>query len=116
LDLQLQLIQKKQKTNKQQKPILTSFHIQSKWWCGMSMVILGALLDFLSLGFAPQTVVAAFGSFTIVLNTLIAPWMLGERQTKQEIQYTMLIFVGAVLAVANAPMTQNSYRSARYCR
>eukprot|EP00300_Choanocystis_sp_HF-7_P008271 c15823_g1_i2.p1 GENE.c15823_g1_i2~~c15823_g1_i2.p1 ORF type:complete len:200 (+),score=22.53 c15823_g1_i2:42-641(+) len=85
------------------------YYRQWKWWCAYLLVILGALFDFASLGFAPQMVVAAFGSFTLVINTWTAPLVLKETITKSELLATFLIFGGAFLAVVNAPLTRHSY-------
>eukprot|EP00298_Acanthocystis_sp_HF-20_P029257 c8137_g1_i1.p1 GENE.c8137_g1_i1~~c8137_g1_i1.p1 ORF type:complete len:424 (-),score=157.26 c8137_g1_i1:11-1282(-) len=82
---------------------------QWRWWCGMLLVILGALFDFASLGFAPQMVVAAFGSFTLIINAWTAPIMLGEHITKAEFASTLIIFFGATLTVVSSPISHDSY-------
>eukprot|EP00298_Acanthocystis_sp_HF-20_P023213 c31761_g1_i1.p1 GENE.c31761_g1_i1~~c31761_g1_i1.p1 ORF type:complete len:164 (+),score=63.14 c31761_g1_i1:40-531(+) len=72
------------------------------WWFGLSLVVLGALLDFASMGFAPQTVVAAFGAATLVINTWTAPFFLKETLTKKAFGATLMISCGAILVVVNA--------------
>ena len=54
------------------------------WWMGLLGIILGAVLDFVSLGFAPQTVVASLGSMTLVINAVVAPIALKEKLARLE--------------------------------
>eukprot|EP00301_Raphidiophrys_heterophryoidea_P026380 c9095_g1_i1.p1 GENE.c9095_g1_i1~~c9095_g1_i1.p1 ORF type:complete len:562 (+),score=114.30 c9095_g1_i1:1-1686(+) len=75
------------------------------WWIGMSGVIFGAVLDFVSLAFAPQTVVAAFGSSTLVINSWTAPFILKEELGREELGATFLITCGATIVVINASHT-----------
>ena len=51
-------------------------------------------------GMAPQTLLAPLGAMTLVWNTLIAPCMLGEALTRRALLATLLIILGATLAVA----------------
>ena len=51
---------------------------QCKWWGGLVFVIFGALCDFGSLSFAPQSVVMPVGSLTLVANIFFAHFWLGE--------------------------------------
>eukprot|EP00299_Pterocystis_sp_00344_P016119 c8074_g1_i5.p1 GENE.c8074_g1_i5~~c8074_g1_i5.p1 ORF type:complete len:376 (+),score=92.13 c8074_g1_i5:35-1162(+) len=78
------------------------------WWMGMAGVVLGAIFDFASLGFAPQTVVAAFGSATLVINSWTAPFLLGESLERIELAVTFLITCGATMVVMNASHTSKS--------
>eukprot|EP00298_Acanthocystis_sp_HF-20_P015583 c21185_g1_i1.p1 GENE.c21185_g1_i1~~c21185_g1_i1.p1 ORF type:complete len:486 (+),score=198.18 c21185_g1_i1:25-1458(+) len=79
------------------------------WWCGLGGIILGAILDFLSLGFAPQTVVASLGSTTLVINALVAPLILKEKLSRLEIVGTLTITIGAAIAVSSSSQKAQSY-------
>lgn len=79
------------------------------WWLGIFGVILGAVLDFLSLGYAPQTVVASLGSMTLVINAFIAPCALGEKLSRLELAGTFTITFGAALAVASSSQKSQEY-------
>eukprot|EP00298_Acanthocystis_sp_HF-20_P010311 c18794_g1_i3.p1 GENE.c18794_g1_i3~~c18794_g1_i3.p1 ORF type:complete len:408 (+),score=156.08 c18794_g1_i3:81-1304(+) len=84
-----------------------SFAKEPLWWFGFFLISVGALFDFLSMGFAPQTVVSAMGSMTLVINTWTAPLFLKEKLTKKVLGATVVIMCGAVLVVINA---SNSYQ------
>ena len=60
-------------------------------------VIMGALCDFASLSFAPQSVVMPVGSLTLVANVFFAHFWLGEKLGTTDIIGTSFIVGGAVL-------------------
>ena len=64
---------------------------------GASLVIIGALCDFASLSFAPQSVVMPVGSLTLVANVFFAHFWLGEQLGTTDIIGTSFIVGGAVL-------------------
>jgi magnesium transporter len=64
-------------------------------------VIMGALCDFASLSFAPQSVVMPVGSLTLVANVFFAHYWLGEDLGTTDIIGTSFIVGGAsIIAVA----------------
>lgn len=79
------------------------------WWIGLLGIILGAILDFVSLGFAPQTVVASLGSMTLVINAVVAPIALKEKLARLEKLSTMVITAGAAIAVASSSQKSQDY-------
>ncbi len=51
------------------------------WRVGLFLVMVSSFVDFAALGFAPQTVIAPLGSVTLVANLILAPLMMGEKNT-----------------------------------
>ncbi|KAI9229648.1 MAG: hypothetical protein DHS80DRAFT_7591, partial [Piptocephalis tieghemiana] len=48
--------------------------VKSKvWWLGLIVFIVGNVMNFLALRFAPQSLVAPLGSMSLVANVLLAP-------------------------------------------
>ncbi|XP_072018078.1 NIPA-like protein 2 isoform X2 [Amphiura filiformis] len=83
----------------------SSFFQQNKylksrmWWCGITLMILGEVGNFMAYGFAPASVVAPLGTTTVVANTYIAVFFLGEHFRCQDALGTAVIVVGAFLIV-----------------
>ena len=65
-------------------------------------MVLGAVGDFLALGFGAQSIVAPLGSTTLVFNIAFAPIMHSEQLTRSDLFNTFVILVGCVVAVAFA--------------
>merc|ERR1719295_2166601 len=80
-----------------------SYVCDSFWLLGLCLQILGALLDFAALGYAPQSVVAPLGSLTLVVNVVVSPCMHSEKPTYRTIIATMVIILGAAMTVAASP-------------
>ena len=88
---------------------------QCKWWLGLVFVIMGALCDFASLSFAPQSVVMPVGSLTLVANVFFAHFWLGEKLGTTDIIGTSFIVGGAVLiAVAYVVFELSSFTCVTY--
>lgn len=51
---------------------------QWRWWGGMCLVILAAILDVVSFALAPQSLVAPTGALSPVSNVVFAVFFLGE--------------------------------------
>eukprot|EP01083_Nonionella_stella_P217435 780674_1 len=77
-----------------------SYHNQPFWWLGLFLVIVGSLGDFFALGFAAQSIVAPIGSITLVANIFFGRFCLQEHLQRTDIHGTLLIIVGASLAVS----------------
>eukprot|EP01083_Nonionella_stella_P092390 258637_1 len=75
------------------------------WLSGLCMQVFGAILDFLALGFAPQSVVAPLGSLTLVVNVFLSPCMHNQKPSFQILLFTTIIIVGAATTVASSPRT-----------
>jgi len=68
-------------------------------------VVLGmscGLIDMASFSFAPQSVLAPFGSLTLIINLMLAAPLHGDAITLKDICSTLLVFGGVALCLANA--------------
>eukprot|EP00924_Labyrinthula_sp_SR-Ha-C_P001062 snap_masked-scaffold_7-processed-gene-12.1-mRNA-1 protein AED:0.28 eAED:0.31 QI:0/0/0/1/1/1/2/0/405 len=72
------------------------------WVTGLFFMALGAILDFVALGFAPQSVVAPLGSLTLVFNLYLAQFFHHEKVSSSDILATMIIITGCVVCVATS--------------
>lgn len=79
------------------------------WYAGLACMILAALGDFAALGFAPQSIIAPLGSFTLVANLAFASIMLGERLTLRDLASTILIAGGCTLAIGFSNHSEKDY-------
>ena len=75
---------------------------QLTWQCGLALVIVGSLFDFAALAFASQSLIAPLGSLTLVSNVFLAPLLLKEKLSRRDVVCTLVIVVGAALAVGCA--------------
>ena len=75
---------------------------QLTWQCGLALVIVGSLFDFAALAFASQSLIAPLGSLTLVSNVFLAPLLLKEKLSRRDVVCTLVIVVGAALAVSCA--------------
>ncbi len=83
------------------------------WRGGLFLVIFGSVADLAALIFAPQSLVAPLGSFTLVSNIIYAPLLLGEGIDKLSIGATAVIIVGSVVAVIYAPHKDVPYTTSQ---
>ena len=75
---------------------------QLTWQCGLALVIIGSIFDFAALAFASQSLIAPLGSLTLVSNVFLAPLLLKEKLSRRDVICTLVIVVGAALAVSCA--------------
>jgi drug/metabolite transporter (DMT)-like permease len=66
---------------------------------GFTLYIFGDLLHACALAWAPQSVVAPLNSVTLAANAVIAPFLLGDHLTRNDIIGTCLLLAGASLAI-----------------
>ena len=85
--------------NSKQKPYL----LDRKWIIGLVLQVIGAIMDFTALGFAPASVVAPLGSLTLVTNVFLAPLMHSEMPSTKILCSTVLIIVGTITTVIFSP-------------
>ncbi|KAH7438331.1 hypothetical protein KP509_04G010400 [Ceratopteris richardii] len=78
------------------KPII---YFQS-WWIGMVVFIFGNILNFLSFGYAAQSLLAALGSIQFISNVGFAYFVLNEKVTSRNLVATLFIVTGNVFLVA----------------
>jgi len=68
-----------------------------RWFLGLLFVLFGGCFDSMALGSAPLIDIAPLSGITILLNSLMASYFLGERIRVVEIIATLMIFCGATL-------------------
>ena len=90
-------------------PSPISYHLQSLWRLGLSLVVLGSIADFIALIFAAQSIIAPLGSLTLVSNTVLAPFLLKESVTPFDVLATVAIVIGSSLSVACADHRDRMY-------
>lgn len=79
------------------------------WTLGFVLCAVGSVLDFVAFGLAPQSLLAPLAALTLVWNMMLAPCFNKEKLTKKDIVSTLIIFVGATIAVVFASHTSPSY-------
>lgn len=72
------------------------------WWLGISLMVVGEAGNFLAYGFAPASIVSPLGVVALVVNCLIAPWMLHENFRKRDGLGVLIAIAGAVTVVLSA--------------
>lgn len=86
-----------------------SYGRQPKWACGLLMVVAGGLLDFVALGFAPQSLITPVGGFTMVANVFFAHYFLNETFGRSDAAATALIVAGVVQVALFADKSETCY-------
>lgn len=86
----------------------TSFQ-QPKWVAGLVCVVVGSIIDFLSFGLAPQSLLAPLAALSLVWNLGMASYLLGEKYTRADIYATILIFVGTGVTISYASHEEKDY-------
>ena len=79
-----------------------------QWWVGFSLVVLGAIGDFVALGFASQAMVSALGGGTTLIgNVLIAKKWNKELLFKTDLVGLGFVLLGAQTFALTTPPSQN---------
>jgi len=86
-----------------------SYVSQPKWLGGLVMVVAGGLLDFVALGFAPQSLITPVGGFTMVANIFFAHYFLDEAVNRSDAIATALIMGGVVQVALFADKNETCY-------
>lgn len=84
--------------------------ISPLWVFGLFIYILGALLNFAALQFAPQSLVGPLGSVSLITNIILAPLINKEKISKTDFIGIILIIGGCVLVVVFAGVVPQNYR------
>lgn len=79
------------------------------WILGFFVFLLGNIFNVIALQFAPQSLVAPLGSFSLVVNVIIAPMMNNEKWDYKDILGVGLIVTGSVIVVAFAGSNNHNY-------
>ncbi len=76
------------------------------WWVGILLMTVGEAGNFIAYGFAPASIVSPLGVVALVSNCVIAPFMLNERFTRQDLLGVMVAVGGAVTVVLSAKTSE----------
>eukprot|EP01083_Nonionella_stella_P197211 725215_1 len=91
------------KTSKTPKRKMTTTQLyicNPLWILGTIFQFLGSLLDFIAVGFAPQSVIAPIGSLVVVINLLFTPLFQKEIPSKQIVYTTSIVVLGSMITTA----------------
>lgn len=70
------------------------------WYTGIGIFAAGNIANFISMSFAPQSVLAALGSIQFVSNLFLAYFFLGEKLTRAMLIGTFMIVLGNIVIVS----------------
>lgn len=73
------------------------------WWGGMSLMILGEVLNFVAYAFTDAILVTPLGALSVVITTILSAIFLKERLSMVGKVACFLCIVGSVVIVMNAP-------------
>jgi len=73
------------------------------WWGGMTLMILGEILNFVAYAFTDAILVTSLGAISVVITTILSAIFLKERLSVIGKVACFLCIVGAVIIVLNAP-------------
>mmetsp|Transcript_45579 Transcript_45579/g.87156 ORF Transcript_45579/g.87156 Transcript_45579/m.87156 type:complete len:367 (-) Transcript_45579:433-1533(-) len=76
------------------------------WWAGMISMIVGEVANFAAYAFAPAVLVTPLGALSIIVSTVLAHLMLGEKLHPLGMLGCALCIVGSVVIVLHAPHEQ----------
>ena len=79
------------------------------WILGFVFIVSETVLDLVTFGFAPISILAPLSSVTLIWNVILAPFVLGERLGPLRLLATFVILCGAVLSVAFAQHATPTY-------
>ena len=69
------------------------------WYLGTFVFVAGSLLNFVSFGFAAQSLLAALGSAQFISNVFFGKVVLGEEVTRSTLLATFIIILGNAIVV-----------------
>ncbi|ROV87338.1 hypothetical protein VMCG_10695 [Cytospora schulzeri] len=73
------------------------------WWGGMTLMIVGEILNFVAYAFTDAILVTPLGALTVVVTTILSAIFLKERLSMVGKVACFLCIVGAVIIAMNAP-------------
>ncbi|KAJ2723186.1 hypothetical protein GGI07_002821 [Coemansia sp. Benny D115] len=80
------------------------------WSVGLIIFILGNVVNFVALQFAPQSLVAPLGAVSLVTNVIVAPLLNKEKISMFDVGGIALIIAGCVIVVVFSGIVQQDYR------
>lgn len=78
---------------------------------GTILFIVANIMNFVSFGFAPQSLLSSLGSLQFVSNVFFSKFLHGQKVTKHVIVSTCVIIVGVVMVMTTADRSSQSYDS-----
>lgn len=90
----------------------SSKDIHSLWYTGASSLGAGSILNFISMGFAPQSLLASLGSVQFISNVVFGKVILKETVTIRIVLGTATIISGNVITVLYSPRQEANYNKA----
>ncbi|KAJ2761623.1 hypothetical protein IWQ57_005998, partial [Coemansia nantahalensis] len=82
----------------------------SMWVLGLVIFVLGNVVDFVALQFAPQSLVAPLGAVALVTNVIVAPLLNNEKISLFDLGGIALIIAGCVIVVVFSGISQQNFR------
>ncbi|GMF27286.1 unnamed protein product [Phytophthora lilii] len=82
---------------------------QPLWVIGLLLVVGGSALDFVALGFLPQSLATPVGGSTMVANVVFASLFLKEKFTKSDAIGTALVLIGIIVVAIFAEKESACY-------
>lgn len=80
-----------------------SFLSDPTWWMGTALMAFGEVGNFTAFAFAPSSVIAPLGAWSVVLAAILAHAFLGEPTTKRNVSGIVLCVSGAFLIGTAGP-------------
>ncbi|KAG6599736.1 Magnesium transporter NIPA2 [Phytophthora cinnamomi] len=82
---------------------------QPLWVIGLLLVVGGSILDFVALGFLPQSLATPVGGSTMVANVVFASLFLKEKFTRSDAIGTALVLLGIIVVATFAEKESKCY-------
>mmetsp|Transcript_24391 Transcript_24391/g.72721 ORF Transcript_24391/g.72721 Transcript_24391/m.72721 type:complete len:367 (+) Transcript_24391:200-1300(+) len=80
-----------------------SAYCQPWWTIGFSIYLVGQVLNFVAMAWAPQAVLGALGASSLVFLALLAWTLLGERMERLELCALVFTTVGVIMVILAVP-------------
>eukprot|EP00953_Heterococcus_sp_UTEX-ZZ885_P001392 1264-Heterococcus_DN1.PRE.2 len=90
----------------------SSKDIRALWYTGASSLGAGSILNFISMGFAPQSLLASLGSVQFISNVVFGKVILKETVTIRIVLGTATIISGNIITVLFSPRQEANYNKA----
>jgi hypothetical protein len=76
---------------------------------GIALAALSGVVDMVSFGFAPQSLLAPLSAFTLICNLALAPVLQGERLSQTDLVATAMVCGGIAVTLSSAPGGSPAY-------
>jgi len=85
-----------------------AYYRQPLWVMGFSIFLIAQIINFVSMGWAPQVMLSALGAWSLVATTILAWAIVGERLQPLEVAAMLGIILGLVLVIRGTPTSDSS--------